>query len=60
MENYKPQYVADIYNGSNIYGNNVELEREMMDLAKTGQQYLVMSTLERRQFANLRNAIQGQ
>ena len=45
MEDFKPQYVTDIYSGPNVDGNNVELEREMMDLAKTGQQYLVLSNL---------------
>ena len=60
MEDYKPQYVTDIYSGANIDGNNVELEREMMDLAKTGQQYLVLSNLERRQFSNIQNVIRGQ
>ena len=60
MEDYKPQYVTDIYSGPNIDGNNVELEREMMDLSKTGTQYLVLSNLERRQFTNLSNVIRGQ
>ena len=60
MEDYKPQYVTDIYSGSNIDGNNVELEREMMDLSKTGTQYLVLSNLERRQFTNLSTVIRGQ
>ena len=60
MEDYKPQYVTDVFSGSNIDGNNVELEREMMDLSKTGTQYLVLSNLERRQFSNLQHAIQGQ
>ena len=60
MEDFRPQYVNDIYSGPNIDGNNVELEREMMDLAKTGQQYLVLSNLERRQFSTLRSTIQGQ
>ncbi len=60
METYRPQYVNDIYNGSNIDGNNVELEREMMDLSKTGTQYLILSNLERRQFTNLQSAIRGQ
>ena len=60
MEDYKPQYVTDIYNGSNIDGNNVELEREMMDLSKTGTQFLMLSNLERRQFTNLQNVIRGQ
>ncbi len=60
MEDFKPQYVTDIYSGPNVDGNNVELEREMMDLAKTGQQYLVLSNLERRQFTSLTNVIRGQ
>lgn len=60
MENYRPQYVTDIYNGSNIDGNNVELEREMMDLSKTGTQFLMLSNLERKQFTNLQNVIRGQ
>lgn len=60
FDEFKPQYVTDVYSGSNIDGNNVELEREMMDLSKTGTKYLVLSNLERRQFTNLRNVIQGQ
>ena len=60
MEDFKPQYVTDIYSGSNIDGNNVELEREMMDLSKTGTQYLVLSNLERRQFTSLSSVIRGQ
>lgn len=59
-DEFKPQYVTDIYSGSNIDGNNVELEREMMDLSKTGTKYLVLSNLERRQFSGLRSVIQGQ
>lgn len=57
---FKPQYVTDVYSGSNIDGNNVELEREMMDLSKTGTKYLVLSNLARRQFTSLSSVIQGQ
>ena len=57
---FKPQYVTDIYSGSNSDGNNVELEREMMDLSKTGTKYLVLSNLERRQFSELSDVIRGQ
>lgn len=60
MEDFRPQYVNDIYSGPNVDGNNVELEREMMDLSKTGTQYLMLSNLERRQFSNLQNVIRGQ
>ena len=59
-EDFKPQYVTDVYSGSNSDGNNVELEREMMDLSKTGTKYLVLSTLERKQFAELSEVIRGQ
>ena len=60
MEDFRPQYVTDVYSGSNNDGNNVELEREMMDLSKTGTKYLVLSNLQRRQFSNISSVIQGQ
>ncbi|MCQ2739851.1 MAG: hypothetical protein MJ237_06455 [bacterium] len=60
MDDYKPQYVTDTFSGSNIDGNNVELEREMMDLAKTGTQFLVLSNLEKKQFSELSTVIRGQ
>lgn len=59
-EDFKPQYVTDVYSGSNADGNNVELEREMMDLSKTGTKYLVLSNLARRQFSTLSDVIKGQ
>ena len=60
MEDFKPQVVTDIYSGPNVDGNNVELEREMMDLSKTGMRYMVLSNLERRQFSQLNSIIRGQ
>lgn len=60
FDDFMPQYVTDIYSGSDSQGNNVELEREMMDLSKTGTRYLILSNLERRQFTNLSSAIRGQ
>ena len=59
-EDFKPQNVTDVYSGSNADGNNVELEREMMDLSKTGTRYLVLSNLARRQFTGLSEVIRGQ
>ena len=59
-EQYNPQLVTDVYNGTDSHGNNVELEREMMDLSKTGTKYLVLSNLERRQFSGLSDVIKGQ
>ena len=60
MSDYNSQVVTDIYSGTNSTGNNVELEREMMDLSKTGTRYMVLSNLERRQFTNVSEAIRGQ
>ena len=59
-DQFRPQLVTDIYSGSDHHGNNVELEREMMDLTKTGTKYMVLSNLERRQFTELSEAIRGQ
>ena len=60
FEQFKPQIVTDVYSGANSSGNNVELEREMMDLSKTGTKYMVLSNLERRQFTTVSEAIRGQ
>lgn len=60
FEDFKPQYVTDVYSGSNSDGNNVELEREMMDLSKTGTRYLVLSNMARRNFSGLSSIIKGQ
>ena len=59
-DQFKPQLVTDVFSGGDHHGNNVELEREMMDLSKTGTKYLVLSNLERRQFSGLSEAIRGQ
>ena len=58
-DQFRPQLVTDIYSGSDNHGNNVELEREMMDLSKTGTKYMVLSNLERRQFTGLNDVIRG-
>ncbi len=60
MDEYNPQIVTDIYSGTGSDGNNVELEREMMDLSKTGTRYMVLSNLERRAFSTVSDAIRGQ
>ena len=60
FEQFRPQVVTDIYSGVNSSGNNVELEKEMMDLSKTGTRYMVLSNLERREFTSISEAIKGQ
>ena len=59
-DQFNPQIVTDIYSGTDSSGNNVELEREMMDLSKTGTRYTILSDLERRQFTDLSSSIRGQ
>ena len=59
-EQFRPQVVTDVYSGTDNHGNNVELEREMMDLSKTGTKFLVLSNLERRNFTGLSEVIRGQ
>ena len=41
-------------------GNNVNLEAEMMDEAKTGTQYTILSNLMARSFRGLESVIKGQ
>ena len=60
LDQFKPQVVTDIYSGGDSTGNNVELEREMMDLSKTGTRFLVLSNLEQREFTIISEAIRGQ
>lgn len=57
---FKPQILADTFNGGSIDGNNVELEKELMDMSKTGTQYTLLSNLERREYTKISEAIRGQ
>ena len=59
-ESYGIQLVDDTISGGSLDGNNVEIEREMMDLSKTGTQYVILSNLQRRNFAGLSDVIKGQ
>lgn len=60
MDEFCPQFATDNYSGTDSKGNNVELEREMMDLSKAGTRYNVLSVMERKQFSELSSIIQGQ
>ncbi len=59
-QGFSPQVLEDNNNTGNLDGNNVELEKEMMDMAKTGTQYTLLSNLERRDFAKISSAIKGE
>lgn len=60
FEGFQPQILADTFSGTDSEGNNVELEKEMMDLSKTGTQYTMLSNLERREYSRISLAIRGE
>lgn len=58
-EQYAPTVREDTY-GLDGNGNNVSLEREMMQTAKTGTQYTILTTLLGSSFDQLEQVIKGQ
>lgn len=59
-KNYTPQVMDDIFTEGGQDGNNVELEREMMDLTKAGTKYVILSNLEKRAFTGLNEILKSQ
>lgn len=59
-EDYSISVDVDNEDGYSIDGNNVNIESEMMDEAKTGMQYQVLSNLLSKSYSNLRDVIKGQ
>lgn len=57
---YNPQIVDDTQSGGDATGNNVDLEKEVMDMASVGLKYSVLSTLEQKQLKNIASAIKGE
>lgn len=57
--NFNPQVIDDVDSASDETGNNVDLESEMMDMAKVGMRYNVLANLEQRQLRNIAGAIKG-
>lgn len=56
---YDPQVMDDVFSEGTNDGNNVELEREMMDLNKNGTKFVVLSNLQRKYFSNLGDVIKN-
>ena len=50
----------DVFTEGGQDGNNVELEREMMDLTKAGTKYVILSNLEKRAFTGLNEILKSQ
>ena len=59
FEGYKPEIIRDYSALNPETGNNVNIEAEMMDMAKVGIQYNTLSTLEGKMFENLTNVIKS-
>lgn len=57
--NYEPQVIDDVVSGSDSQGNNVELEKEIMDMAETGLKYNVLTRLEGKSVKTIMSAIKG-
>lgn len=59
FNSYKPEIILDNSMVNPETGNNVNLEAEMMDMAKTGIQYNILSTLEGKMFQGLSDVIKS-
>ncbi len=57
--NYAPEVIRDTRWIDYGNGNNVNVEEEMMDMAKAGSQYNVLATLEGRFMTNLQDIIKS-
>ena len=58
--NFEPEVLMDFSDPISADGNNVNLEAEKMDEAKTGTQYTILATLMSRSFQSLQSVIKGQ
>lgn len=58
-ENFKPEILGDYSECDYGNGNNVDIEEEMMDMAKTGTQYQIMSSLESKMLTNIAQVVKG-
>ena len=57
--NYNPQITDDTVSGGDETGNNVDMEKEVMDLAQIGLKYNTLATLEQRQIHLISSSIKG-
>ena len=58
-DNYAPEVIKDTRWIDYGNGNNVNVEEEMMTMAKTGSQYNVLVTIEGRFMSNLLDVVRG-
>lgn len=60
MNNYAPEVIRDERWLDYGNGNNVNIEEEMMDMAKAGAKYNVLATVEGRFMTGLLDVVKGQ
>lgn len=56
---YQPEVVSDMSEGDPQTGNNVNIEHEMMDMAKAGTQYSILAQLESKMLGRIADVIKG-
>ena len=59
-EGYSINIDVDTSDAQGLDGNNVNLEKEMMDEAKNGMQYQVVASLLSKSYATMASIIKGQ
>lgn len=59
-DKFDPQIIDDTVSGSDMNGNNVDLEKEVMDMASVGMKYNVLATLEQRDLKDISGVIKGE
>lgn len=59
-DKFDPQIIDDTVSGSDMNGNNVDLEKEVMDMASVGMKYNVLATLEQRDMRDISGVIKGE
>lgn len=59
FQGYNPEIISDSTSINPETGNNVNMEAEMMSMAKTGLQYNILTTLEGKMFQQMKDVIKG-
>lgn len=57
FNSYKPEAITDMAASNPDTGNNVNVEKEMMDMAKAGTQFNILASLESKMFMGLAEVI---
>lgn len=58
-DNFNPQITEDNQSGSDSIGNNVDMEKEVMNMAMVGMRYETLATLEQKRLGDVGAIIKG-